>query len=426
MPDTAIEEFENRIIAEGDSIRPGFSTHGEPMILNANCLSLTFDNCSIFCYRWRLSQVLGGGCKSPVGGKARRIFRQFLLEELPTYWPFIATDYESQLFSCVRLPLAAQYHVKFPSSSQREDDPQKDTYLLTCNECRDIRPSCILSSTARPDPETTLGLSSSVKTILSAHFRQQNSVISSHPDRGMIVRATANDQFVLGRGFELVYHISFEPKFFYDHALVQFNVKSSVVYRPGPLQALFQQYQETEDCDLYSLEMLLKGLLVKLVPFQRRGTITGLATMISNSAGLNPPRINHFGAGPDDVKIHVAGRRYAEKANYVTITRLFKDGRLPLRHTIFKVVKLTDVVIGCDLDPKFPLLNVGSVDKPVYWPIELCHVEPGQFTRRIAKPKILSTGTRSVIEKALEALALTELPDSTLVSQLVVIAPSAL
>ena len=72
---------------------------------------------------------------------------------------------------------------------------------------------------------------------------------------------------------------------------------------------------------------------------------------------------------------------------------------------------------GCyELNPIFPVVNVGSRNKPVYWPVELCHVEPGQLARAMTKPQDVTDKTRSSIQQTLQVLASDESLKCRLVS----------
>ncbi|KAJ5155641.1 RNA interference and gene silencing protein (Qde2) [Penicillium capsulatum] len=223
------------------------------------------------------------------------------------------------------------------------------------------------------------------------------SVVSLDPACNVLLRPEKHEQLKIGRGFEVLREISFQPKIVPGRALMQFSTKLLPMLRAGPLRELFYQHHGNATFDVSKLEAVLMGTRIELVPFRAKRTIAGFATVVTCPTASHPPKVKCHGAGPYDVEIYVHNTRSTKIGKYVSIAELFRQA------------------IGCDIDATFPVVNVGSRNKPLYWPVDLCNVEPAQRAQGVAL-KNPRGGTLSALKDALDALGAQQAFDAVFVS----------
>lgn len=82
------------------------------------------------------------------------------------------------------------------------------------------------------------------------------------------------------------------------------------------------------------------------------------------------------------------------------------------------------------MNPDLPVVNVGTRDKPVYLPVEVCEVEAGQSVKNKLSPKqtqnmldfavkgrMPAKNAQSIVTKGVGVLGIGQPPNATLVSE---------
>ncbi|KAJ5898937.1 hypothetical protein N7495_003681 [Penicillium taxi] len=138
--------------------------------------------------------------------------------------------------------------------------------------------------------------------------------------------------------------------------LLNLNVNHSAFFRPGPLQNLMMEFERNWGNDPQLLNRYIRGVRVELNHLKpdlkngkfRQRSIWGLAAPRDGHGNPNPPRIKFMGAGPDDIQFYESDRE----------------------HPAYPSIQLRNT--------QKPCVNIGNSSKPVYVPMEVASVLPGQ------------------------------------------------
>jgi hypothetical protein len=145
--------------------------------------------------------------------------------------------------------------------------------------------------------------------------------------------------------------------------LLNLNVTSGAFYQTVPLTDLLNRFGNP---DLEQREIFIRRLKVLYqrpgkTPVKSEKTIVGFARPVG---GQKPVKVKRFG-----------------NAREVTFTYTDLSGPIPKKVTtsVFDFFKGLGVTLT---SPELPVLNVGVVNDPIYIPIEMCTVLPGQPYRK--------------------------------------------
>lgn len=147
--------------------------------------------------------------------------------------------------------------------------------------------------------------------------------------------------------------------------LLNLNVTSGAFYQAMPLLELFSKFGNSDFKQREDFVRKLKVLYERpgKTPFKSERTIIGFA---NTPNGKNPPfTVERF------------GNAHAVKFKY-------EDRNGPrVQERVTSVFKFFQEVLGATLkSPEIPVLNVGTISDPIYIPMEMCTVLPGQPYRK--------------------------------------------
>ncbi|CAL3969368.1 unnamed protein product [Diplocarpon coronariae] len=389
-----------RVAAKNDMpARPAFATLGKKITVYANYFKVNVPaNLSLTRYNVEVSPE----AKTK---KLARIFR--LLIELPEF-AGVATEWKSMIISPRRLDIPADYTVQIPFVSEGQDAPLANTVTYTV---RVITPltfsvSDMCNFLASGDPGQTFEQKAEIIQVMNAvfgsHPQSQSGVSSIGQNRHFSVdRSKANEPNikVLGGGLESLrgYFLSVRPAT--GGLLLNVNVTHGVFLEPLRLDMLFPRLGTG---NRVTLRTKLRGVSVQQLhlPAKRNRknqeiprvkTIWGLAHPDDGRRQTHRPRIARYGAGPKDVQFWLAdapppGAGAGSEPPAPRAAGPLAGPKLPVNQYISVLAYFQIKYPHIKLDPRHPVVNVGSHDRPSYLPAEACLVLPGQPIQRRLSP----------------------------------------
>ncbi|KAJ5193301.1 hypothetical protein N7449_009443 [Penicillium cf. viridicatum] len=391
--------------------RPGYGTAGRPVTLYANYLPLTLPNKQLFRYHISIAAD-SAGRSAPVGKKARHIVRLLLEEHFPQQKNSIASDFRSTLVSCVKLT-EGKFDVRYKEHIDDDYIDPPRVHQVTCQYTGEVNPADLVnyltSTNAGAMLESKSEIVAALNMIMGHNPKTDDQVVSVGANRHYSLRQDTMESFNLGGGLSVLRGFFVSVRAATARVLLNVQVKYLACYNDGPLANVIQGYNGR---NTYRLEKFLKSLRVRITHITRKNSrgqprprirpIYGLASRGDGGSSPNPPKINSHGAGPQDVQFFLAesspqpvavpsapeskakkGKKApragpAEAGRYITVADFFK-----------KEYNMT-------LNANNPVVNIGSRDRPVYVPVEVCEVEPGQP----AKSKLSGDQTASMLRFA--------------------------
>ncbi|KAF7714356.1 Uncharacterized protein PECH_001921 [Penicillium ucsense] len=388
--------------------RPGYGTLGRPVTLYANYLPFTSTGKPI--YRYHVSIAAEGG-REPAGRKARQIVRLLLEEHFPDKLNSVATDYRSTLISVSKLK-DGTFDVRYKDENDEDYPENPKVFKVTTQHTGDINPAELINYltstnagnmlTSKPEIIQALNL------ILGHHPKTNREVASIGGNRHYSFQGGTMESASLEGGLEVLRGFFVSVRAATARILLNVQVKYLACYQAGPLtQVIGDWLYSNRSQKNYRLEAFLKRMRVSITHIKRKGrngkerparvkTISGLATPQDGGSNANRPRVDVFGAGPHAVKFFLEGPgpqpsppgseepkgkkgKKGKKAppragptpagQYVSVADFFK-----------KEYNIT-------VNPDLPVVNVGTRDKPVYLPVEVCEVEAGQPVKNKLSPR---------------------------------------
>ncbi|KAK9425192.1 putative Piwi domain-containing protein [Seiridium unicorne] len=402
-------------------LRPAFGTRGNEVVLWANYFNLQLkpQTMQALCkYTLTVVKVPREGFEpktdkekkalEPKGRKLQRVV-QLALEQIGTAVPFVS-EYKSQVVSLKPLTLPEKGVLKVLYTDEGRDS----TYVVTFNGPNEAQVADLLSFL------TTMNNSGSSFPLFGDVIDVINVIVGHHPRSNKDIASLGSSRhFPLNQKEETRslkfpeftniirgYFQSVRPAT--GRILLNTNVSHGVFRFSGTLGELMKEYDLNSD---YGLRMFNKAvarlrakvqiLVDKESPESKASSkkakstpakgqskppgvariketiIFGLATT-SDGNKENKPTVNRFGARPNEVSFVINAPAPAG----------FKDGQ---RVTVAQYFQIR---YGRQVDPNLPLINTGTKPKPVYTPVELVEIIPGQALRRKTTPE----ETREMIE----------------------------
>ncbi|KAL5001644.1 ribonuclease H-like domain-containing protein [Aspergillus recurvatus] len=388
----------------GNPDRPGYGTQGLPVQLFANYFELKSGGKSLFRYH---IDIDGGGRKHS-SRKAKQIICLLLEDHFPQFRHSIVTDYRSNIISHLKILDQERFPVKYMVTyrGEKEDEPREtpETYCVTCQ------------FTGRLDPADLLNYLTSSNAANMLHEKAEilqalNIVLGHHPkSTGSVASAGANthyaiqdvvEKFNLGAGLEALRGYFVSVRAATARLLVNVQIKYVACYQDGPLYQVIREFQYANGRSVYTLKRFLDRLRVRVTHIKRKNkrgediprikTIINIATLRDGNSLENPPKVKSIGAGPNDVSFFLDASGQGERSenlaglkpsgSYITVAHFFKRN------------------YNIQVDPGMPVVNVGSMTKPSYLPVEVCEVVSGQP----AKARLSSNQTRQMLNFAVRS-----------------------
>ncbi|PYH42413.1 putative RNA interference and gene silencing protein (Qde2) [Aspergillus saccharolyticus JOP 1030-1] len=433
--------------------RPAFGTQGRAVTLFANYLQLK--SVAKTLHRYQVDILEDKATKKPTGKKAQQVVRLLITDHFAHLGHGIVTDFKSTLLSRDKLleevDDARVYEVSYRDEGEDETssepaNPQDQTkikiYKVKCQYTGSIDPSELLNYLTSAD---AAGMFDKKPEILQA----MNILLGSQPKVNPTVRSVGanrhfsidpqdKETFYLGAGLEALRGYFVSVRAATTRLLVNVQVKYIACYQEGSLTDLMAEFQGPrgfqKDLNYSPLQRFLKGLRVQVTHIQRKNKkgdviprikqIQGLATKNDGGQELHKPRVSKLGAGPRDVEFWLEDKGQQPPPRKEQATTSKSKGKKPARagpappgRYISVAAFFAEHYNHVNLNPDMPVVNVGSVAKPVYLPVEVCMVEPGQQAKSKLSPfqtsqmlkfavKPPGFNAQSIVEKGTRLLAL--------------------
>jgi hypothetical protein len=373
--------------------RPGYGTLGQPNILHTNYLSLTLSDKQIFCYKIHIENTASS--QVPKATVTRRVILRLLAEQFQPQLPHIATDYLSVVISCVDIPWARTYQVTDPEpvTDLRICPPGK--YKVLFSPTGTLSSRKVMNYLNVADHEVNLQtlrqIIQALNVILGHFARKEALSYGAVIGSDFSVRPGSHRSSPPGYGLELTHNLSIKAHAVAARVLVHAGTRCISYRHRGPLSTMIRGYMSHHTPHIGRLEKFLRAIRVHIMPSVRNyqgrsfGTavrIRGLASSNDGALLQHPPKVARYGAGPQEVEIFIESRQSLSAASpcqhgYVTLMVYFEKGwhfRAP--HDSMNVAN--EVEYNITSSPNMPVVNVGTPERPVYFPVEVCTVQAGQ------------------------------------------------
>ncbi|CAI7623765.1 unnamed protein product [Penicillium palitans] len=427
--------------------RPGYGTLGRPVTLYANYLPFTSVGKPIF--RYHVSIAAEGG-REPAGRKARHIVRLLLEEHYSANLNGIATDYRSTLISVAKLA-EGQFDVRYKDENDEEYPENPKGYKVTIQHTGDINPADLINYLTSTNAGSMLSskpeIVQALNVILGHHPKTERSVASIGGNRHYSFQEGLKESASLEGGLEVLRGFFVSVRAATARVLLNVQVKYLACYKSGPLEYVIQEWKTSNfRASSYRMEAFLKRMRVCTTHIKRKGkngkerparvkTISGLATPQDGSSAPNGPKVDSYGAGPHSVKffLDAPGSQFAQPGSGESKGKKGKKappkaGPTPAGQYI-SVADFFRKEYNIAVNPDLPVVNVGTRDKPVYLPVEVCEVEAGQSVKNKLSPKqtqnmlnfavkgrMPAKNAQSIVTKGVGVLGIGQPPNATLSS----------
>ncbi|ESZ94685.1 hypothetical protein SBOR_4936 [Sclerotinia borealis F-4128] len=390
--------------------RPGYGTSGRPVQLYANYFSLnTSPNLALGRYNVEITPNMDATKK-----KRTQLFR--LVLELPEFANIpIVTDYASMLVTPNKLPFKDERIFTITWRKEEEDEPlpNAQTYEVKIGSPTSINITDFVqflskgSVTGMPDV-TKEEITQVMNTLMGHYAKSDNGTVSIAGNRHFSTarRGNENNFADLRMGLEAIrgFYQSVRPAT--GRFLLNVNVTHSVFLQPGNLTQLFLSFGGANP---HSFADKIKRKRVEIthlpVKKSKAGTIIPREKSIWDFARPNdgrdeehPPRVTGFAAGPMDVQFWLSAEPPSTKGDAPSKSGSKRASGPALKGN--KYISVYDYFKeryrGFTLNPKFPVVNVGSNVKPSYLPMEACIIKPGQ----VVKKTLLGDQTKLMLDFA--------------------------
>ncbi|KAJ5606324.1 hypothetical protein N7510_009105 [Penicillium lagena] len=355
-PDPKVTQLEDQSVkqmqglkTDGLAYRPGYGTQGRPIVLRANFFEVEFKpNVEYFFYSVSIRP------EGALRGQIREVFEKLM--QLPHLLSCnSASDSASEVVACGKLPIV-------PVDIKIGDDPSRPqkVFTVTLRDNGVVRPSELLSSLRQTDPRREYAMEliavRSLNLLMGRHPSQDPGVVTTGRGRTrwfwIDSRMTAAD---LRGGLQVV------RGYFSSMRLAGGRVLLNLNSTFGRDRTLFNRY--------------IRGLRVHATHLQPTLTKSGkkkprsksIWALASPSDGRDakdkngrplkhPPQVPRLGSCANHVKFYEDTHE-----QYISVADYFK-------RTYNIVLKYADR----------PVVNVGSKERPIYLPAEVCVILPGQ------------------------------------------------
>lgn len=426
-PSPQVQKVENAVVAAitkkprtptSYPERPGYGTQGQPVTLHANYFHLNAIGKDLFCYHVDIGP---NEPKKPAGRKAKQIIRLLIEEHFSHHQNNITTDYKTTLVSNVKILPAeheeSTYDVRYRDEYDDEYPEPSKVYRVKCQYTKTVTPAQLLSYLTSTNADAMFDAKAEVlqamDIVLGSYAKSQQSIASLGSNRHFAIKGPLAEKWNLGAGLEAYRGFFVSVRAATARLLLNVQVKYVACYQEGSLADVIGEFQRNNR-NPFELRRFLDKLRVRVThiarknrkgqPVPRIKTIAGLATQNDGKGLPKPPKVKHIGAGPKDVEffLNAPGQQGPQQGSS---SGKGKKGKQPAKAgpaPAGKYISVADFFhqqYRMDLDPKMPVVNVGTRENPSYLPVEVCMVEPGQP----AKAKLSPNQTRNMLNFAVRS-----------------------
>ncbi|KXG53098.1 uncharacterized protein PGRI_001480 [Penicillium griseofulvum] len=382
-PSSRVQAFEDRYVAEASKARevvkslarrPGYGTQGRAIVLRANFFPMEFKpGIKFHSYRLKIKPDVKKGQQ------------KFILESmLRKYAPFknmgVATDGATEVVTTELLPddippfMCSASDGNGSGSGSSYNGP----WAATLNHDSSYSPDDILAAIENVNCREEIDNE-------APSLRVLNILMSAHPfkDAGICIIGKGRNKFFRmdrrKQSMEMTDSAEAARGYYSSvrvcagRIMLNLNVSHGAFFVPGPLSRLTNEFVDNHGKDRDLLHRWVRGLKVYAMHLRTRENgagvqerpikcILGLATPRDGRGSSNPvhpPIVPRVGSSPANVKFWMGDDK---KGDYMSVADYFKK-------TYNITLKWPD---------SMPVVNVGTRERPIYLPMEVCEVIPGQ------------------------------------------------
>ncbi|KAJ5823479.1 hypothetical protein N7447_005819 [Penicillium robsamsonii] len=381
-PSSRVRDFEDQYVVESAKARPvsnslarrpGYGTQGRSIVLRANFFPMEFKPGIVF-HSYRLK----------IKPEAKKGQQKFILESmLRKYTLFknigVATDGATEIVTTELLPKDSPSFICSMGNGGGHGSGSSKNYTgpwdITLNHERSYSPADMIA--AARDINRREELKDEAPSL-----RVLNILMSAYPfkDPGVYIIGKGRNKFFrmgrgkqsmdMGGGAEATRGFFSSVRVCAGQIMINLNVSHGAFFTPGPLTKLLKEYVIIHKHDADTLNRWVRGLKVYATHLKPREngaglqekpikSILGIASPDDGRGGIHPPKVLRVGSSASNVKFW---REEGEKKGYISVTEYFL-----ITYNI-KLVHHNDM----------PVVNVGTRERPVYLPMEVCEILPGQ------------------------------------------------
>lgn len=406
--------------------RPGYGTKGADVILLANYFELKPpSNLQLYRYELKVTERSRNQENRVVGKKLKQVFQ--LVLELP---PFIShrgdivTDFKSFLISRVKLdteqleslPDRIQYRPEGEDQS-RTNDP---FYNITVTAAGSVAVSDLTAYLTSTDPGATFDKQPILQAlnIFLGHYAKNSpahTTVGANRSFSLDQQQQQRDSFDLGTGLRAIRGFFSSVRVATARILVNVNISHAAFYDATPLETAIRKFSPDTKLKLQAFLKRLRVEVNHLKPKTNRAgksiprikTIFGLANKSDGRGEAHPPQVDAFGAGPASVKFWYSKPSGDPSSSTSSATTQQTSGKASGKKgkskqpakpsgggppaageagTYITVSQYFKKEYGRELNPRLPVVNVGTTANPSYIPAEVCSIVPGQSSQAKLDP----------------------------------------
>lgn len=407
--------------------RPGFGTKGTKVVLWANYFEFVPPP-NLVLYRYRITDVKeqGSGNRPATGKKLKQVIN-LILEQPPLQQlrNDIVTDFKDFLISRTELTAgdlrSLPPSVQYRAENEDEPRPQAPYYrynfasdgTISISELTEFLTSTNANATFDKGPITQ------ALNIFLGHYAKAS---RQHTNIGANKSYSLNQPEVssgnLGAGLTALRGFFSSVRVATTRILVNINVSHAPFYNAVPVVQSLADFSGAYGPNRFKLNSFLERVRVRTTHLKEKKskagtiiprvkTISGLAKPGDGSRLEHPPRIKAYGSGPKDVEFWLdeapagtkpgatldqpaakSGAKKAGKGGKQGSAAGFGQGKQPVGKG-GKYISVYDFFVntyGTQMEPRFPVLNVGNKENPSYLPVEVCIIMPGQSSQSKLDP----------------------------------------
>ncbi|KAJ5971995.1 uncharacterized protein N7479_001913 [Penicillium vulpinum] len=379
-PSTRVQALEDRYLAESTKARPepnslarrpGYGTQGRPIVLRANFFPMEFKpNVKFYSYRLKIKPDVKKGQQ------------KFILESMLRQYPLftdgkvgVATDGATEIVTTGPLPenrkpfTCSMGHGT--GSSNVYTGPWNATLALDSSYSPADMAACLEDVTRREELENESSCLRVLNILMSAYpFKNSGTYIIGKGRNKFFWMDKRKQWMALGDGAEAVRGFYSSVRLGAGRIMLNLNVSHGAFFLPRSLIDVIKEFEANHNDKRDRVQRYLKGLKVYAMHLEPRKnglgvnerpikSILGVATPRDGRSQVHPPMVKQLASSADNVKFWMGDDKAGE---YISITQYF------LRTYNIKLKYANDK----------PVVNVGTRERPVYLPMEVCEVLPGQ------------------------------------------------
>lgn len=290
--------------------RPGFGTHGQPVLLFANYFELSKTDKVLF--RYHVDVVDSEAGRQPSGKKVEQVVRLFLEQHFDQIRKSIATDYKSNLISAVDLSSGGTYDVRYRAEDEETFPENPKVFRVKIQPTGTLRPSDLLdyltSTNASAMFQNKEEILQAMNIVLGHSAKSDRAIASVGANKHYSMHPDSTQRLELGGGLEVLRGFFVSVRAATARLVLNVQVRYAACYEEADLGKAIADFRYDHGQNTYELEKFLSRVRVRVTHLEKKAgkrrikIIAGLATRSDGSSQDQPPKVPRHGAGPKDVQ----------------------------------------------------------------------------------------------------------------------------